>query len=98
MLGNLAVELSLSDPDLREALAREYEAWRGGIADKLHSDRAKGYALFLQAAQIEPFSYVVISMFSGAMAIAKAEQRTDALQACAGQLQFLMHRDDETRV
>jgi hypothetical protein len=97
-LGNLAVELSLSDPDLRAALAREYEAWRRAIADKLHSDRANGGAVFLQASQIERFSYVVIAMFSGAMAIAKAEQQTDALQACADQLHHLMHRDDETKI
>ena len=91
-LGNLAVELSLSDPDIREALAREYEAWRRAIADKLLAEHAEGTS-FLQASQIDAFSYVVVAMFSGAMAIAKAEQRTVALQACADQLALLMHED-----
>ena len=88
-LGNLAVELSLSDPDIREALAREYEAWRRAIADKLRADHTEGTSS-LQASQIDAFSYVVVAMFSGAMAIAKVEQRTDALKACSDQLGRLM--------
>ena len=85
-LGNLATELSLADPDIREALAREYENWRRAIEDRLRDDVESGAATFLEQSGVESFAYVVVALFSGAMAIAKAEQRTSALRACVDQL------------
>lgn len=84
-LGNLALELSLADDDLRGAMAMEYAAWRGAIAERLAAD---GVAF----AQPDPeaFANVVVAMFSGAMSIAKAEQKTAALAACADQLRRMM--------
>lgn len=90
-LNNLAIELSLSDPDIRQALAREFELWRQAIDERLREDRACGAATYLDDSDTEAFSYIVVAMFSGAMAIAKAEQRTVALQACASQLSRMMH-------
>lgn len=85
-LGNLALELSLADGDLREALASEYRTWREAIADRLRRDRdAAGYA-----PDPEAFANVVIALFSGAMTIAKAEQDTAALKAAADQLRAIM--------
>jgi len=84
-LGNLALELSLTDDDLRGAVATEYAAWRGAIAGRLAADGAA----FAQA-DPEAFANVVVAMFSGAMSIAKAEQKTAALTACADQLRRMM--------
>ena len=87
-LGNLALELSLSDPDLRNALAGEYQAWRNAIADRIRRDHETGGAAF--AADPDAFSNVVVALFSGAMTIAKTEQHTGALKACADQLRAIM--------
>jgi AcrR family transcriptional regulator len=89
-LGNLAVELSLADPDIREALAREYETWRKAIVARLSDDHASGAMTFIEPHEIEDFAYLVVALFSGAMAIAKAEQRTSALKACASRLRRIM--------
>lgn len=83
-LNNLAVELSLADEDFRAAFAREYGAWRTAIAESLRDERAA------YAPDPEAFANVVVAMASGAMAIAKAEQRSDALRACAAQLRAMM--------
>lgn len=89
-LGNLAVELSLADADIREALAREYETWRQAIVARVNEDHARGAVAFLDKPEIEDFAYLVVALFSGAMAIAKAEQRTAALKACANRLRRMM--------
>jgi AcrR family transcriptional regulator len=86
-LGNLTLELSLADPDLREALAGQYHLWREAIVDRINRDPA---ALSSFGADPETFATVVISMFSGAMTIAKAEQNTVALKAIADQLRAIM--------
>ena len=90
-LGNLALELSLADDDFRGAVATEYGAWRGAIADRLATDAAVGQAPFA-GSDPEGFANVVVAMFSGAMSIAKAEQNTAALRACAAQLRLMMAR------
>jgi len=84
-LGNLALELSLTDDDLRGAVAREYASWRGAIAERLAADGAA-----FAKPDPEAFANVVVAMFSGAMSIAKAEQKTAALAACADQLRRMM--------
>jgi AcrR family transcriptional regulator len=91
-LGNLALELSLADEDLRGALAGEYGKWRDAIAEKLRGDLAEGRAGFA-AADVDAFANVVVAMFSGAMGIAKAEQKSSALVACAAQLAVIMEGD-----
>lgn len=88
-LGNLALELSLADDDFRGAVATEYAAWRGAIAERLATDAASGRADFARD-DPEAFANVVVAMFSGAMSIAKAEQKTAALTACASQLRRTM--------
>jgi AcrR family transcriptional regulator len=95
-LGNLALELSLADEDLRAALAGEYGKWQGAIADKLRFDLAQGRAGFA-ASDPDAFASVVVAMFSGAMAIAKAEQKSSALAACAAHLAAIMKGDLEWR-
>jgi AcrR family transcriptional regulator len=92
-LNNLAVELSLADPDIRAALAMAYEAWRKAIADRLRADRVSKADFNLEDSGIDEFSYMVVAMFSGAMALAKAEQRTTAIRACANRLREMMKVD-----
>jgi AcrR family transcriptional regulator len=92
-LNNLAAELSLADPDIRKALAMEYEAWRKAIADRLQADRVKKADFIFEESEIDGFSYLVVAMFSGAMAISKAEQRTTAIRACANRLREMMMVD-----
>ena len=87
-LGNLTLELSLADADLRAALAGEYRAWRDAIADRIRRDQQAGRAGF--ASDPDAFANVVVAMFSGAMTIAKAEQDTAALKASADQLRRIM--------
>jgi AcrR family transcriptional regulator len=84
LLNNLAVELSLADPDLRTALAAQYALWREAIAERLTNEKA------CFASDPAAFANVIVSMFSGAMAIAKAEQRPVALRDCADILRQLM--------
>ena len=91
-LGNLALELSLADEELRGALAGEYGKWRAAIAHKLRADLAEGRARFA-APDPEAFANVVVALVSGAMAIAKAEQSSAALAACAAQLAEIMQAD-----
>jgi hypothetical protein len=91
-LGNLALELSLVDEDLRAAFTGEYDKWRGAIAERLRRDVAEGHAAFA-AADPRAFANVVVAMFSGAMTIAKTEQHTSALSDCLTQLRALMASD-----
>jgi AcrR family transcriptional regulator len=84
-LGNLTLELALVDADVRDALATDYAAWRGAIAERLHTDGAA----FAQPSP-DGLATVVVAMFSGAMSIAKAEQTADALKACIPQLRQMM--------
>ena len=83
-LGNLALELSLADADLRDALASEYRVWREAIADRIRRDQELGVASY--APDPEAFANVVIALFTAAMTIAKAEQDSDALKAAGDQL------------
>jgi len=86
-LGNLTLELSLADPDLRGALAGQYRCWRDAIVERIRRDPG---ALESFGADPQAFANVVISLFSGAMTIAKAEQDTLALKAAAAQLRAIM--------
>lgn len=91
-LNNLALELSLADPDFRAAVAAEYGSWRQAIAERLQRDLATGGAGFAAADPVA-FADMVVAMFSGAMAIAKADQRATALRSCAFWLRRLMATD-----
>lgn len=86
-LNNLALELSLADPEFRIALQGVFETWRTAIVQRLRSDQAAGA---LKDADPEAFATFVVASFSGAMALAKAEQNTDALKVCAQQLGRIM--------
>jgi AcrR family transcriptional regulator len=88
-LNNLALELSLADPEFRLAVQNVFEAWRKAIAQKLRSDQPAGASNIQDP---EGFATFVVASFSGAMALAKAGQNTDPLKACAQQLAWGLQR------
>lgn len=83
-LNNLAIELSLADPAFRTAVQGVFENWRTAIAQKL---RARGTA---RALDPDVFATFVVAAYSGAMALAKADQTSGPLKACAHQLARVM--------
>lgn len=82
-LNNLALELSLADPDLRAEIQRVFTDWRAAVAAKVRSDQAAGRCLHLDP---DDFATFAVAAYSGAMAISKAEQGTDALKVCGARL------------
>ena len=74
-VNNLTLELAFADPDFRAELRRQFDLWRATIAGKF-TDRARGEAL----------AAIVVAAYSGAMAMAKVEQRGEPLRLCAKEL------------
>lgn len=82
-LNNLALELSLADPDFRRAIAAVFDDWRAVVADKLRSDGMK-------AAKAEQLAIFVVAAYSGAIALAKAAQDSAPLKQCGRQLALVL--------
>lgn len=77
-VSNLTLELAYADPDYRSELLRLFDLWRDTIAAKLGGADGASRAT------------MVIASYSGAMAIAKVEQRGEALRQCAKGLRQLL--------
>ena len=88
-LGNLSLELSLSDEGLRRAIEGEYATWRGAIAACLQRDAEAGGAPYA-IEDAAGLADAVVAMFTGAMTIAKADQDVEALRACIRVLKRLL--------
>ena len=80
-VNNLTLELAFADPDFRAELKRLFDLWRSTIAERL-SGRQDGDAL----------AALVVAAYSGAMAMAKVEQRGEPLRLCARELKPLLSR------
>ena len=93
-LNNLALELSLADPEFRNAVQDVFETWRKAIAQKLRADQEAGAS---DTQDPESFATFVVASFSGAMALAKAGQNTAPLKACAQQLARAMQPSEHIR-
>ena len=78
-VNNLTLELAFADPDFRAELRRLFDLWRSTIAGRL-SRRKDGEAL----------AALVVAAYSGAMAMAKVEQRGEPLRLCARELKPLL--------
>lgn len=91
-LNNLALELCLADPAFRKAIDAQYADWRDTLRRRLESDLDAGRARYA-AADPAGFAAMVVSTYSGAMAMAKAGQDVEALRACRAQLARLMAED-----
>jgi AcrR family transcriptional regulator len=86
-LNNLALELSLADPEFRTAIEDLFERWRTAIVQRVRGDQTAG---LLNNVDAVAFATFVVASFSGAMAQAKAAQNPAPLKACAQQLSRLM--------
>ena len=82
-LNNLALELSLADPEFRHAVASIFERWQMALAEKLRTDQAAGAPKNVDPEHLATF---VVAAYSGAMAMAKARQSSEPLRMCAQQL------------
>jgi AcrR family transcriptional regulator len=85
-LSNLAIELSLADPDFRSEIQDVFDGWQRAIADKFRADRKSGD---LRQGDPDELATFVVAAYSGAMAIAKARQDSLPLKSCAKQLATL---------
>lgn len=81
-LNNLALELSLADPDFRGTVEQMFAHWRGVLAEKLREDRGLG----LKPREADDLAHAIVAAYSGAMAMAKASQSAAPLKACGRQL------------
>jgi TetR/AcrR family transcriptional repressor of nem operon len=82
-LNNLTLELALADSEYRAAISAIFDEWQQAIAEKLNSDIAAGK---LEKMNAESFATFVVAAYSGAMAIAKAEQNVRALAQCRDEI------------
>lgn len=80
-LNNLAHELSLADPQFREALARIFAAWQIAVAAKISTDQQEGR----EDGGTDPhrFAALAVATYSGAMSMAKTAQDAGILRVCA---------------
>ena len=77
-VNNLTLELAHANPAFRDQLKRQFDRWRRTIADKLGGTDAEARAT------------MVVAAYSGAMAMAKVEQRGEPLRLCAKELERLL--------
>jgi AcrR family transcriptional regulator len=77
-VNNLTLELAFADADFRRSLRDLFDRWRDTIASKLGGPEAEARAT------------MVIAAYSGAMAMAKVEQRGEPLRQCKKQVAHLL--------
>ena len=80
-VNNLTLELAFADPDFRSELRALFDDWRSAIADKISTASEESAA---------DLATMVVASYSGAMAIAKVEQRGEPLRLCAKELERLL--------
>ena len=78
-VNNLSLELAFADPDYRAELRALFDNWLSTIASAF-GDRPNAEAL----------AALVVGAYSGAMAMAKVEQRGEPLRRCASELSKLL--------
>jgi AcrR family transcriptional regulator len=79
-LNNLALELALADPEFQGAVQNVFEGWQAAITQRLRADQAAGA---LRNADPEGLATLIVASYSGAMAMAKANQSSEPLKRCA---------------
>jgi TetR/AcrR family transcriptional repressor of nem operon len=79
-LNNLALELSRHDPDFREAIDAIFSEWRAAMTERIgKTDRGAR----LDKTKRSDAAAFIISVYSGAMALAKSSQTATALRSAA---------------
>ncbi|HEY1891853.1 MAG TPA: helix-turn-helix domain-containing protein [Steroidobacteraceae bacterium] len=91
-LNNLALELALTDVDLRRGVESIFVEWRGVLVDRIGGTRGGAR---LDADRRAAAANFVISVYSGAMNMAKAAQNTAPLTDA---LELLTHWMSEQRL
>jgi TetR/AcrR family transcriptional regulator, transcriptional repressor for nem operon len=79
-LNNLTLELSLTDLESRAAAAEIFREWQDALIDRIRDTRGGRDLTKPARAEIAAF---IVSSYSGAMALAKAEQDTKPLRSTA---------------
>ena len=79
-LNNLALELSLTDADLREGIESVFAEWRTALGEKI--GRTPG-GMRLDSKRRAAAANFIISVYSGAMNLAKATQSANPLSDAA---------------
>jgi TetR/AcrR family transcriptional regulator, transcriptional repressor for nem operon len=82
-LNNLALELSLSEPELRDAINAVFGEWQSILAQRI--GRTRGGARLDRAKRTEAAAFIV-AVYSGAMTLAKSAQSASPLHSAAGVL------------
>jgi TetR/AcrR family transcriptional repressor of nem operon len=84
---NLALELSLADPDFQNALRAAFERWEKAIEERLHEQ-----PVGQKRKEIDPrgLATLVVAIFSGAMSLAKAAQSAAPLRTCRREIVRLL--------
>jgi len=80
-LNNLTLELSLADADFRTEMARVFAQWEAALAQRIQADGLR---------DADATAVLVIAAYSGAMAMAKAEQSSQPLKICGGRLTAML--------
>jgi TetR/AcrR family transcriptional repressor of nem operon len=79
-LNNLTLELSLADSDFRRAAAGIFGEWRDALSDRILDTRGGRDLTKPVRAEIAAF---IVSTYSGAMTLSKAEQNSKPLRSAA---------------
>jgi TetR/AcrR family transcriptional repressor of nem operon len=89
-LNNLALELAFSDTEFRQAVQAIFEEWQSALAERIaQTPGGRG----LDRAKLSAAAAFVISVYSGAMNMAKSAQSSLPLRNAAGSLsQWLLER------
>lgn len=82
-VNNLTLELAYADPDFRRELKTVFDGWRGAIAAKLAQDMTRRV---VRKRDPDVLAAYVVAVYSGAMALAKVEQRSRRLDDCLQEL------------
>jgi len=80
---NLVMELGYADAEFRRELAHVFDQWRSALAAKLTDDMARRV---LKRRDPDALASYIIAAYSGAMALAKLEQRSAPLTAALTEL------------
>lgn len=86
-VNNLALELSLVDPDFQVAVSAVFDEWRLALAHKLRADLGGKPNDGMDADGLAAF---IVASYSGAMAMAKAKQDVELFKMCGRQLVHLL--------
>jgi AcrR family transcriptional regulator len=84
-LNNLALELVLSDADFRNAIDAVFVEWQSALAERIAQTR--GGARLDRAKRTDAAEFI-ISVYSGAMTLAKSKQNASSLRSAASVLSY----------